>query len=149
MKHIYPIERYTYSQFQQEKQDICRENASLLNQNAIPNSKSNNLAVSFDFENSSKNAKKRCYICNYCSKKCVNRTCLINHIRTHTQERPYNCEYCPKSFSQKSNLTTHIRTHTQERPYKCDHCSNSFRRKDHLKKHIRTHTQERTFFKHI
>ena len=87
MKDKYPKERHNHPQFQQEKQDNCEGNSSLLNQNAILNSKSNIHNVSFDFtENGSKNAKERCFICDYCSKKCSKKTHFINHIRTHKKD---------------------------------------------------------------
>ena len=146
MKDKYPKERHNHPQFQQEKQDNCEGNSSLLNQNAILNSKSNIHNVSFDFiENCSKNAKERCFICDYCSKKCSKKTHLINHIRTHTKEKPYRCEFCSKAFSQKINLIVHIRTHAQERSYNCEYCFKSFSYKNILLYHIRTHTGEKPY----
>ncbi|XP_052823945.1 uncharacterized protein LOC106883442 [Octopus bimaculoides] len=83
--------------------------------------------------------------CQICDKTFNQKSRLVAHLRTHSEERPYQCNLCPKTFRVASNLSIHKRVHTGERPYKCDICSKSFTISRNLFTHMRTHTGERPF----
>ncbi|GAB1602416.1 uncharacterized protein LOC115211753 [Argonauta hians] len=83
--------------------------------------------------------------CQVCDKTFNQKSRLVAHMRTHSEERPFQCNLCPKTFRVASNLSIHKRVHTGERPYKCDICSKSFTISRNLFTHMRTHTGERPF----
>lgn len=93
---------------------------------------------------------ERPYVCEYpeCKVSFVQKTHLVNHVRSvHTMER-YACSECDTSFVQKSHLDRHVRSvHMKERPYVCTHleCGKSFFDRHDLDKHTRTHNGDRPF----
>lgn len=61
-----------------------------------------------------KQEKKNCFIekkhqCPYpnCTQKCLRKSHLNIHIRSHTGEQPFLCITCNQRFTQSSNLTKH------------------------------------------
>ncbi|XP_037046894.1 zinc finger protein 32-like [Bradysia coprophila] len=83
--------------------------------------------------------------CNYCKKRFLRKSNLVDHLRLHANVRPFECTYCKKSFVQSGNLKSHLRTHTKERPFQCLLCPKSYSQSSALKVHYRTHTNERNY----
>ncbi|XP_047499573.1 zinc finger protein 112-like [Penaeus chinensis] len=84
-------------------------------------------------------------VCDVCSKKCICKSQLLNHMRVHTREKPYTCEVCSKGFPLKHHLVVHMRIHTKEKPFSCELCSKSFSQKTTLVKHMRVHRNEKPY----
>lgn len=57
---------------------------------------------------------KKNHSCNYCKKKFLRKSNLVDHLRLHANVRPFQCSFCDKSFVQSGNLKSHLRTHTKE-----------------------------------
>ncbi len=71
------------------------------------------------------------YECLFCSRQCLNKSCLFDHYRTHTKERPYFCNICDISLSKA--LSMHMIMHTGERPFQCKVCKKSFTQKSNMR----------------
>mmetsp|Transcript_9747 Transcript_9747/g.14625 ORF Transcript_9747/g.14625 Transcript_9747/m.14625 type:complete len:177 (-) Transcript_9747:45-575(-) len=54
-------------------------------------------------------------------------------------ERIFRCSFCRKIFAQRSNIVAHVRTHTNEKPFKCRVCMRGFKQNSNLKRHLRIH----------
>ena len=113
--------------------------------------------------------------CKYCPETFTDRTALINHRNTHTDDekkklckacgnffigmhglyrheqevhsgqQTFCCEICGKMSTSRKNLEVHRRVHTGERPYKCLQCGKGFVNSSNLKQHSYTHTGENPF----
>ena len=92
-----------------------------------------------------RHTKEKPFRCEICLACFPHSNTLTAHMRSHTGEKPYQCSSCPACFAQKSNLTAHIRIHTGEKPYRCDLCNMGFRQASHLPTHRRTHSNERPY----
>ncbi|KAJ6643037.1 Protein glass, partial [Pseudolycoriella hygida] len=88
---------------------------------------------------------KKNHSCNYCKKRFLRKSNLVDHLRLHANVRPFECEFCNKTFVQSGNLKSHLRTHTKERPFQCLLCNKSYSQSSALKVHYRTHTNERNY----
>ena len=64
----------------------------------------------------------------------------VHKNKDHFNNKPYACEVCGKAFNQKSCLRNHIRTHTGEKPFICNFCGKGFAQQNQLSTHIRKHT---------
>lgn len=82
-------------------------------------------------------AKKQ-YQCGVCEKRFHRKSCLTEHLLTHSGVRPYSCSLCSMSFTKNYNLQVHMGTHSTARPYKCMICEADFKRNDYLKAHMKT-----------
>ena len=74
-----------------------------------------------------------------CVIKCVNKSALERHMRTHTNERPYSCpeDSCNATFKTSDALANHIISHGTDTPYKCSICDIKFKLKHNLRGHVR------------
>lgn len=80
--------------------------------------------------------KRKCYICNYCNKKFVDRMFFKVHIRLH-------CDVCGMLFSKRSKYLEHRRdTCRVYKLYKCKTCEESFFKIMDLKDHSYDHTND-------
>ena len=61
------------------------------------------------------------HYCNECNYMTQNKSCLVNHSRTHSEEKPFHCELCDQKFSQKGNLKVHVLSH-KEGGFQCKEC---------------------------
>ena len=64
----------------------------------------------------------------------------VHKNKDHFNSKPYSCDFCGKAFNQKSCLRNHIRTHTGEKPFICNFCGKGFAQQNQLSTHIRKHT---------
>ena len=83
------------------------------------------------------------YKCDYCDYRCIKRSILQRHIRTHTGEKPYKCDYCDYRCAWRDYLAQHIRTHTGEKLYKCYRCEYRSSYCSNLHRHVRTHAEKK------
>ncbi|XP_066129974.1 histone-lysine N-methyltransferase PRDM9-like [Saccopteryx bilineata] len=106
-----------------------------------------------DFENKSHilrhhrtHSEEKPYVCRECERGFTWKSELLRHQRTHTGEKPYVCRVeCERGFLWKSDLLIHQRTHTGEKPYVCRVCKRGFARKTDLFIHQRTHSGEKPY----
>ncbi|XP_066132954.1 histone-lysine N-methyltransferase PRDM9-like [Saccopteryx bilineata] len=80
-----------------------------------------------------------------CGQDFENKSHILRHHRTHSEEKPYVCRECERGFTWKSELLRHQRTHTGEKPYVCRDCERGFARKSDLLIHQRTHSGEKPY----
>ncbi|XP_065225375.1 zinc finger protein 300-like isoform X3 [Planococcus citri] len=116
---------------------------------------------------------KKPFHCQVCDKRFTNKSHLIRHRFTHSENRPYKCSICDvrfkhnyskvvherrheegagfecaecgKKVSQKYSLIEHLRLHSGVKPFSCQTCSKSFALKVYLTKHQRTHGEEKPY----
>ncbi|GIY72964.1 hypothetical protein CEXT_118711 [Caerostris extrusa] len=75
------------------------------------------------------------YSCSLCPYYSVQKSNLLRHFKTHTNERPYCCTQCDKSFTLKQALDIHTRTHSGEQPFVCNICGKAFSQLGNFKRH--------------
>ena len=51
------------------------------------------------------------YTCDHCELVFSNKTELLLHVETITDEKPYQCAECDKSFANTNNYRIHLATH--------------------------------------
>eukprot|EP01083_Nonionella_stella_P268820 909055_1 len=82
--------------------------------------------------------------CQICQKACKNRSSLMQHLRTHSNERQFKCSSCPKAFKFKNNLKIHQqRFHSVAKPFQCSLCQKSFKFRNDVTNHQKIHSNER------
>ncbi|UYM18360.1 C2H2-type zinc finger protein [Endozoicomonas euniceicola] len=86
------------------------------------------------------------FICDVCLNAFRSRSCLAEHMRTHTGEKPFQCPICPKAFSTQSNFRKHERVHTGEKPYECETCRRCFADRSSLNRHRKIHISNKQPF---
>ncbi|XP_045457124.1 zinc finger protein 39-like [Melitaea cinxia] len=104
--------------------------------------------------------------CAHCDYRCVTKSDLEKHLRTHsgikkfkcvscsagfhassnlreherrihsTAVRRFACQLCPKRFHDRTKLNRHIDTHNDCKRFKCEHCLTCFSRRCNWKKHL-------------
>lgn len=79
------------------------------------------------------------YLCTECGHAFIQRSHLMEHIKTHSEERPYKCHMCDRGFKQSSSLKSHIKIHTGQKPFQCSQCPYSCRQSYSLTQHMRQH----------
>lgn len=111
-------------------------------------------------------------VCEYCSRKFLQRHRLLAHLRSHTNEKPFICENCGQGFRIKeslknhqlkhnpprfccftcgkkfycqSNLTVHKKTHLTDTRLICDLCGKILSSKLILESHVRSHQGEKPY----
>ncbi|XP_066132080.1 histone-lysine N-methyltransferase PRDM9-like [Saccopteryx bilineata] len=90
-------------------------------------------------------SEEKPYVCRECERGFAQKSHLLIHQRTHSGEKPYVCGVCERGFARKSYLFRHQRTHSGEKPYVCRECERGFTRKSDLLRHQRTHTGEKPY----
>lgn len=86
----------------------------------------------------SEEGTKKQFQCEVCERRFNRKSCLTEHMLTHSGIRPYSCTLCSMSFTKNYNLQVHMGTHSTARPYKCVICEADFKRNDYLKAHMKT-----------
>ena len=51
------------------------------------------------------------YTCDHCELVFLDKTALLLHVETITDEKPYQCADCDKNFANINNFTIHLATH--------------------------------------
>ena len=75
----------------------------------------------------SKDGKKRGYLCKVCGKVYCRKYVLKIHQRVHSGEKPLECKVCGKCFSDPSNMKKHVKLHeTNHVTYTCEFCRRHF-----------------------
>lgn len=82
--------------------------------------------------------------CDLCSRKCVEKNGLRNHIETfHPKGKIFGCEYrCSEKFSTIHDLFDHNRVHVGLKQWRCFKCNYSATRKQSFFMHIKTKAHE-------
>ena len=90
----------------------------------------------------------KCYFPD-CGKMFKERSCLLAHRSTHSDDRPHVCDIgeCRMAFRTRNAWTAHRKTHNSEKKFKChfENCDRSFHQSFDLNLHIRRHTGEKPF----
>ncbi|KAK0138302.1 Zinc finger protein 37A [Merluccius polli] len=76
-----------------------------------------------------------------CSYASIDRSSLLRHSRTHTQQKPYQCPHCSYSCIQKKSLDLHARRHHTGESFPCQQCPYSSPDRQLLLRHVRRHHQ--------
>ena len=83
------------------------------------------------------------YTCDHCELVFSDKTELLLHVETITDEKPYQCAECELVFSDKTELLLlHVETITDEKPYKCAHCDKIFANTDNFRIHYASHNDK-------
>jgi hypothetical protein len=77
-------------------------------------------------------------VCEYCSRKFLQRHRLLAHLRSHTNEKPFICENCGQGFRIKESLKNHQLKHNPPR-FCCFTCGKKFYCQSNLTVHKKTH----------
>lgn len=73
--------------------------------------------------------------CEICHRNLATKSCLMEHVRLHSEEKLFQCHICVKSFRQYTALANHIKTHSDQRSYSCDICDKTYKSKGGLETH--------------
>lgn len=82
------------------------------------------------------------YACETCGKRCVSKSDLQIHNRSHTNERPYSCPICLKRFKTSANRSSHLDIHDNEKKHECEVCGEKFQTRPILRKHKKKHDEK-------
>ncbi|GAB0096618.1 zinc finger protein 732-like isoform X1 [Sergentomyia squamirostris] len=90
------------------------------------------------------------HICTICSKKCLRKYLLEEHMWKHSsKERPFSCSECPKKFITYKKLKLHEMIHLpdeQKLIHPCPHCEKRFSKMPKMQAHVRAvHIKEKPF----
>ena len=103
-------------------------------------------SLSFNVHNKVEMQKRRRrYQCAVCNKSFKEKSHLVAHLSTHSEEKPFQCTRCHKCFRLKSNLERHMFTHSDVKRYKCTDCGRAFRSRKGHSEHVLTHTGNSSF----
>lgn len=81
--------------------------------------------------------------CEVCGRKFNTRSCLTQHMATHTAHYDYECQQCPKQFKTKAALYIHEQTHSGKKLSSCSQCERAFRWNTQLQRHLKRHAAEK------
>ena len=72
----------------------------------------------------------------------INSTCFFgnNSDFIHNGVTAYTCDHCELVFSDKTELLLHVETITDEKPYQCTDCDKIFANNNYFRIHLATHT---------
>lgn len=82
------------------------------------------------------------FSCEMCGKRCVSKSDLQIHNRSHTNERPYSCPICEKRFKTSANRSSHLDIHDTDKKHECDVCGEKFQTRPILRKHKKKHDKQ-------
>ncbi len=88
--------------------------------------------------------------CDHCGKMFTQKSSILTHMKSHSNDRPYQCRWphCSKKFKLKNSCDRHYLTHAKLKKYICtwNGCTNSFLRKDQLQTHLEFHNAIKKYF---
>lgn len=78
--------------------------------------------------------------CNFCSIYFLDKSNLVSHLTTHSDNQPFQCEVCGSKFKRVRLLTLHQNTHTKHEQFSCEICNETFLLHSEFYVHRKTHT---------
>ncbi|TNN34589.1 Zinc finger protein 316 [Liparis tanakae] len=80
-------------------------------------------------------AGEKAFLCSECGLRCLYRSHLQIHMRTHTREKPFPCPACGKRYAHKASMQAHMAVHAAESQHGCAACGKGFAWFTELKYH--------------
>ncbi|XP_042209694.1 zinc finger protein 420-like [Homarus americanus] len=97
--------------------------------------------------NSIEMSNKATFKCYECGHQFLQKSKIVSHLKTHTQEEHFECDECGQIFLESRLLKEHllcVSAESTEGRFKCSYCNHTFLQDSNRKNHERVHGQSQT-----